>query len=135
MSAFVVGPETIDRIITHLACNQRAVSMRDDLIAAAKVSPANWTQELGAALWSMNVRAVNCRYCRYSQRMRTPVYAPQTVLAPPMQVLKSMSCLQYQCDEGNVPNSKLYQALERAKGALAFDIAADTKEWAAARWM
>ena len=45
-----------------------------------------------------------------------------------------MCCLLYQCSEGNVPNGRLFNELNRAAGELAQAIVQDLPEYDQASW-
>ena len=51
-----------------------------------------------------------------------------------MEQFKAIHCLLYQCCEGNVPNSPLYDELNHAAGELAHRIVQDLPEYDKASW-
>ena len=55
-------------------------------------------------------------------------------LRPPVERLKAIRCLIYQCSEGKVPDSKLYKELEVMSGRLANVIVQNTHEYDGAPW-
>jgi hypothetical protein len=54
--------------------------------------------------------------------------------ATPVEQFKAIACLLYQCCEGNVPKSPLYDALNHAAGELAQRIVRDLPEYEQASW-
>jgi hypothetical protein len=52
----------------------------------------------------------------------------------PIEQFKAISCLLYQCSDGNVPNSPLYYELSHAAGELAQRIVQDLPEYDKASW-
>lgn len=119
MSAFVVEPKTINRVVTYLQRGNVACYLRDE-ITEAGFDIDNNPQELAQAMMNLNVDAVNQRYAEHA----TP---PVIAFVPLMhcndfQVLKSLQCWLYQCNVGNVPESQLFQLMERASNQLAHTI-------------
>jgi hypothetical protein len=49
-------------------------------------------------------------------------------------ILKAVSCLRYQCFEGDVPETPLFKALDGLANALAYEVARKTEEYAKAEW-
>ena len=77
--------------------------------------------KIGQKLFLLNRRALHARY-GLGDHMHVPEF------------VKAMSCLLYQCCEGKVPNSPLYDALNRAAGELAQRIVQDLPEYDKAPW-
>jgi hypothetical protein len=115
MSAFVVSPSVIDKVVGYMYDGQH----QDQLT------------EFGKALYAMNVNAVNQRY---EENNEPPEYEYRQRNCNRHETLKAMHCLHYQCSEGNVPEMALYKELEAAIGRLADDIATDAPEYDAAPW-
>jgi hypothetical protein len=69
-----------------------------------------WAERLGYAMFQLNVIAVDVRYgSGEAKRFRPLEYhyeVPEPV--PLAQVLKSLQCWLYQCNEGDVPTTALY---------------------------
>ena len=82
----------------------------------------------------MNRRALGARY-ECSDRFRLPQFVfEKWADAAPVEQLKAMCCLLYQCSEGKVPNTPLYGELNRAAGELAQRIVEDLPEYYKASW-
>lgn len=76
---------------------------------------------------------------RYSRNVNTPEEMPvgewlNTADEKPWQMLKSFECFLYQCDEGAVAKSELYQALVLAKNYYMKYLIGKLPEYAAAVW-
>ena len=80
----------------------------------------------------MNVDAVLHRYDGNQDMIGQYTY--QQVDDNPYQVLKSMRCLQYQCTEGDIVESELYQWLDKALCQLALELACKDKRYEEAHW-
>src|SRR5919106_1342610 len=114
MSAFIVADNTINNIVNWLWRDEdldRFSRIPDKLKAQGfDTSVAGWIERLGHALFQLNVIAVAARYgngeatkCRplaYRYEVAEPV--------PLVQILKSLHCWLYQCNEGDVPETGLY---------------------------
>lgn len=134
MSAYIVAPETIDRIVTYLDELQlRHEWLYLEALRAAEVSPGrpDTSTALGQALYRLNAAAVD--HC-YGESDEAPAYHYTYRRASPTQVYKSLQCFLYQCSEGDVPQHPLYQALDRIQRKLAADIIARLPEYQAAVW-
>jgi hypothetical protein len=131
MSAFVVEKSTIDAIVTYVmtAAKQGEISHLQYAIPGFEI-PTN-AQRFGQALLNMNIEAVDQRYKEMSDR-ETYHYNPR--LEDLVVVYKAMECLIYQCSEGDVPESVLYQALERIKNELGSRIISGLPEYEEAVW-
>lgn len=113
-------------------------------------------QRLGCALLAMNIEAVTQRYPG-SDTMPGPidpdvlVYPPgsfaeraaaggpvsifaNTALVTREEAHKSISCLIYQCSEGDVPEQELYGQLAKYRDDIAGVFISETKAWDEAQW-
>jgi hypothetical protein len=115
MSAFIVADNTINTIVNWL---DRALeepygttTIRRKLLEQGfDASVTGWAERLGYAMFQLNVIAVDARYGNgEAKRFRPLDYhykVPKSV--PLAQVLKSLQCWLYQCNEGDVPQTALY---------------------------
>lgn len=139
MSAFIVGQETIDRIITGL--NRATHGTHGGFDGwpeppdSLKVPTDEAYDEVGTALWQMNADAVDQRY---NETNPIPLYHFTLAAAKrpvdQFQFLKSIRCLLYQCSEGDVPQRPLYQDLRQYSLILAMWTVERTKEYDQAVW-
>jgi hypothetical protein len=141
VSAFVVDDQTINRVLSHLSADEYRA-----LVTAAFGDGTLWRDrptdaDLGAALRDLNVRAVLARYPDCSLEADdlpgpSPLlpYAYAPILVGAHQALKSLHCLLYQCSEGDVPETPLYQALDGLSNRWAHEIVSKLPEYDQAVW-
>ncbi len=139
MSAFMVEDETINRIVTwlrrevstsHFAIDRSARKNGIDLVSF------NWDEKLARAMFQLNCDGVNARYGEGEAEKFRPLnftYKPE-VYHSLVQVLKSLQCWMYQCCEGDIPKTKLYQFFEEVENHLALKIVMDLPEYNKAAW-
>jgi hypothetical protein len=115
MSAFIVADKTINRIVNWLdkALEETygTITIRQKLLEQGfDTSVTGWAERLGYAMFQLNVIAVDVRYGGNVAKKFRPLDYHYEVVAPvPMaQVLKSLQCWLYQCNEGDVPETALY---------------------------
>jgi hypothetical protein len=87
--------------------------------------------EMGRQLHQLNAEAVSQRY---SCNDPVPEYRYAAFLPSLIQQYKSLACLLYQCTEGNIPQTALYQSMQQRKIELAFEIVANLEEYRRADW-
>ena len=116
MSAFMVSARTMHRAVHAL--------MPHD-------APCVACDEMGQKLYQLNSQAILARYGRPGD---VPDYRYAVVFPPVIQQLKSLQCLIYQCSEGKVPESALYQLMLKRKGELASEIISNLPEYDQADW-
>jgi hypothetical protein len=79
-------------------------------------------------------KSLCARYGR-GDHLRIPEFAfEKWADATPVEQFAAMRCVLYQCCEGKVPNSQLYDALNHAAGELAQPIVQDLPEFDNASW-
>ena len=133
MSAFVVSNTTMGRVVNRLFAashDQRCTWSKPPAELWAKTVEA--LPELGQLLYSLNARAVSERYGEPAQEVQYVHH--WTINSSPVQDLKSLHCLIYQCSEGNVPDTDLYKALVQYSHKLAEDIVRQLPEYNKAVW-
>jgi len=139
MSAFMVEDQTINRVVTWLT---REVSTRFPEInrIARKYDvdlvSEKWDEKLANAMFQLNCDGVNARYGEGEAEKFRPLnftYRPEGDTFR-VQVLKSLQCWMYQCNEGEVPQTKLYQFFEEVENYLALKIVMDLPEYDKAKW-
>jgi hypothetical protein len=139
MSAFMVEDETINRIVTWLrrevstsrfAIDRLARKYRIDLVSS------NWDEKLAKAMFQLNCDGVNQRYGEgEAKRFRSLNFRYKPEFDHSLvQVLKSLQCWMYQCCEGDVPKTKLYQFFEEVERHLALKIVMNLPEYDKAKW-
>ena len=142
MSAYVVGDETINTVVSYL--NMRASGSRDGRHILRPVEELGYDlrdeddcKKLADDMFNLNCNAVEQRYgegeaasfrplnFQYRFHLPRPVY----------HVLKALECWRYQCCEGNVPEtSELYKAMTDLRSNLCIDIVHDLPQYQQAPW-
>ncbi|MGA7916689.1 MAG: hypothetical protein WCA00_15755 [Candidatus Acidiferrales bacterium] len=138
-SSFIVCDTTINRIVTWFDQNEKVDSpYRLAVAEALSIDPAhpNFSLLLGRALFAMNVSAVVRRYGPAEPaRVRRLEYEYRPELpGGDAQVYRALCCLLYQSCEGDVPETKLFQALTTVRLKIAHGIIAETAEYQKAEW-
>lgn len=150
MSAFVVSTDCMDRCVRAI-CGKGQDGPILRIFAYQPVYEPDAPTAIGSALFAMNINAVQQRYpdtvanpanmpgwagCaampdlyRYPHRINLPMQRKDWVIS-----LKALQCLQYQCSEGNVPDTDLFREMEAAIGTVACHIVSMLPEYDAAPW-
>ena len=141
MSAYVVDPKTINRVLTYLdkecvRCLQPEFGRKLEEIGLS----VNDLRGLGQAMYDLNIKAVQQRYPNAGQLPGS--YHDDSLLeykwkpteCSGAQALLSLSCWKYQCSEGDVPDSKLYQIMEGIVEPIAYYIVRQSPEFKEAEW-
>jgi hypothetical protein len=118
MSTFIVADKTINTIVHWLERELRGLEeVHSTIIIRQKLqemgfdaSVAGWAERLGQAMFQLNVIAVDARYGSDEAKRFRPLDYHYKVPEPEplVQVLKSLQCWLYQCNEGDVPTTALY---------------------------
>jgi hypothetical protein len=138
MSAFMVNTNVMAKVVTAILLNFDTFdgdsTCRVKLLAAPTDEQKEAGSKIGRKLFLMNRRALSTRYgC--GKHLRLPEFVfEKWADATPVQQFKAMSCLLYQCHEGKVHESRLYDELNRAAGELAQRIVQDLPEYEKASW-
>ena len=139
MSAFMVEDTTINRVVTWLT--REVTTSRFTLDSLAReydvdLTSDNWDEKLAKAMFQLNCDGVNARYGEGEAEKFRPLnftYKPE-VDTFRVQVLKSLQCWLYQCSEGDVPETKLYQFFEEVSHHVALKIVMDLPAYDTAKW-
>ena len=138
MSAFMVNTSVMAKVVTAILLNLDTFDGESTCRVALLASPTDAQKEagtkIGRKLFLMNRRALSTRYgC--GNHLRLPEFVfEKWADATPVQQFKAMSCLLYQCHEGKVHESRLYDELNHAAGELAQRIVQDLPEYEKASW-
>jgi hypothetical protein len=117
MSAYIVGDQTINRIVSHLHFNRDLEWLRTEFCEAAQ---SKSDAEIGAALFKLNCRAVEARYgVGEAAKFRDLDYQFRLEPASARQVYHEIKTFDYQCSEGDVPENALFNLLTQLKAAVA----------------
>jgi len=133
MSAFVVEDSTINKVIEVLRMRDMdGITRFYNINLESKEN----RQEFGQRLFDMNCEAVNQRYGEnQAQEFRKLDYSYQLEAhTTPLSGLKALRCLMYQCTEGEVPETELYQTMDRISGDIAMRIINRMPEYDSLPW-
>jgi hypothetical protein len=134
MSAYVVENKTINTIVTWLADELRRNPFLREKAHTFKVDveSVGWKEQLAKAMFALNVSAVNQRY----HEQHTPngfLYQP-VFYGSRIAAFKSLRCWKYQCTEGNIPETNLYQYFEELEKQIAINIVIELPQYEEAQW-
>jgi hypothetical protein len=138
MSAFMINSNVMTKVLTAILLNLDQFDGESTRRVALLASPTDVQKEagtrIGRKLFLMNRRALRARYgC--GEHLGLPEFVfEKWADATPVQQFKAIHCLLYQCDEGKVHESRLYEELNRAAGELAQRIVQDLPEYDQASW-
>lgn len=136
MSAFIVGDDTINTVVSHLATMEKW--KRGD-IKGYDLDNHEDVERLAKDMFSMNVDAVRGRYNNDLEGFRPLDFEcksrrPQSDI----RAYKALCCFLYQCAEtcidGHIPDRQLYKDLKAIQHRLADIIVSKLPEYADAPW-
>jgi hypothetical protein len=107
------------------------------LVLGFDTSKSGWAEHLGYAMFQLNSNAVDARYGNgEAAAFRTLDYRFEHTDAVSLtQVLKSLQCWLYQCNEGDVPETELYKLFDDDIRLFLMNIIIDTlPEYQRAEW-
>jgi len=130
MSAYVVEKKTIDRIVSYI--DSKPLYSTEGQYPEIYRNFLGDCNKLGQKMLNMNNKAVDQRYNENNpvELYRHSYESPRNL----MQVYKSVQCFVYQCSEGDVVKSKLYQDFVKLEHRLAAEIISNTPEYNKAVW-
>jgi hypothetical protein len=150
MSAYIVDDKTINNIVCTLAYGHTHGAgfatygggrPFRDLPNPYKLKTAPQTTEqeleykrLAFDLYKMNCAAVDQRYNEKNPCDFTPRLSPFAAAGNLTQIYKSTKCLLYQCSEGDVINTPLYDALRKLAAFFAQEIVERSEAWEKSTW-
>jgi len=138
MSAFMVNTNVMAKVVTAILLNFDTFDGKSTARGALLAAPTDAQKEagtnIGKKLFLLNRRALRARYGRREHLCLPEFVFERWADATPVQQFKAMSCLVYQCCEGKVPNSPLYDELNHAAGELAQRLVQDLPEYNKAFW-
>lgn len=113
MSAFLVGTETIDRILTALDYElrqDRYFQIKMEEKTGINYESFTWKDDLGTLMLNMNQMALGERY---NDKMIKQEYKYSPKLGSNIQNLKSLQCFTYQCAEGVITKLDIYKFFDQ----------------------
>jgi len=130
MSAFITSNKNKNIIVAYIKHKQDYLSYQDFKELNIGLS----TQGLLDQLHKVNLAGFMARYQgRHMEDITTPT-AKSGMRSTDIQTLKSLSCLLYQCSEGDAEQSDLYQDLRKLEGYIAKNIVSNMEEYIKAEW-
>ena len=139
MSAYVVEDKTINRIVTWLSREVITnLSTLDHLAQKYNVDlvGSNWDNKLASAMFQLNCDGVNARYGEGEAQSFRPLnftYKTEQYFSL-VEVFKSLQCYTYQCCEGDIPETTLYQFFAEMENYLAVKIVTGLPAYDKATW-
>ena len=138
MSAFMVNTNVMAKVLTAILLNfdtfDGRSTARGPLLAAPTDAQKEAGTKIGRKLFLMNRKALRARYSGGGDIRLAEFIFERWADATPVEQFKAMSCLLYQCHEGKVHESRLYNELNHAAGELAQRIVQDLPEYDKASW-
>jgi hypothetical protein len=136
MSAFLVGKQTIDRILSFVSSEcRKSECFKGELARDLNVdfSDYGWGDTLGQKMWELNQLAH--RYGDEKEVLRYLFFDVSGSVSR-IQMFKSLKCWLYQCAEGEIPEkSILYKVFSHEiVRYLALRIVEETPEYDEAEW-
>ncbi len=136
MSAFIVEPKTINRIITYL---ENEIIHRQNYMVARRLTKAgvdfkykDWKSRLAVRMHNLNVRAVNDRYDEKLDKNPLVSFSEEWVTTT--QAYKSLKCWLYQCTEGTCDRTRLYKQLYEISRDIAEFLLHSRSEFEKGEW-
>jgi hypothetical protein len=137
MSSFIVKEKTINRIVTFLDRQ----NYRTDILAGRikrimekyhiVLNSQRHLDVLANVFLLLNKKGTDYRY---DVNNVVTIQKFESEKGSNIQVLKSIECLLYQADEGDIPNTKPFKFLEEVAQALKDDIISNLAEYNKAEW-
>ena len=136
MSAFVVSDSTINAAVTWLQHTDRSrnFSFITMLPSYDLVKDPEAANRLACDMFQLNVDAVNARYNGGADPPLDFKYAKDYSAPNAVRAFKLLECWRYQCSEGDVPETPLYQLMDRIIGEIACEIVHATEAYDRAPW-
>jgi hypothetical protein len=138
VSAFMVNTNVMAKVVTATLLNLDTFDGESTCRAALLAAPTDAQKDVGTKigrkLFLMNRRALHARYGNGEHLRRPDFVFEKWADATPVEQFRAIRCLLYQCCEGKVPNSRLYDQLNQAAGELAQRIVQDLPDFEKASW-
>ena len=141
MSAFIVNTNVMAKSRDGNPAQTRRIRRRAQAAwhySLLRSAPTGAQKEagtkIGQKLFRLNRRALRARYGS-GEHLNVPKFVFENWAdATPVEQFKAMCCVLYQCCEGDVPNSRLYDELNHSASELAQSIVQDPQEYEKASW-
>ena len=134
----MVNSNVMNKVVTAILLNFDTFDGESTCRVALLATPTDAQKKagtkIGRKLFLMNRRALCARYGLGDHLCVPEFIFEKWADASPMSQFKAISCLLYQCSEGEVPNGPLFGELNRAAGELARAIVQELPEYGQASW-
>lgn len=120
MSAYMVSDEVINKIVAWLGCQALGNSYNPFEVDGYDLARQINCQFLARDMFTLNIQGVNARYGEGEAEKFRPLdfkYVPR-VPSNRFSVIRALENWQYQCAEGDVPESDLYKAMSKVLRAM-----------------
>lgn len=147
MSAFVVDPQTISNIVSYFYTRRNRDSWLVDKLKRETefaVDNSSYVQDLGQAMYNMNINAVSQRYPNDTINTLPGSYTEDNKLLAfkykfncdmsRVWAIKALESLLYQCSEGNVEDTKMFKFWVSVKHSWAMEVIRSLPEYEKAPW-
>jgi hypothetical protein len=127
MSAFIITTETMQRVV-------HAIDKNCTVFGIYPTEPTRNLDKIGEILFKMNEHAVNDRYPHFPKQEAPAFrYRPLGIVSKAEQYF-AISCLKYQCTEGDIPETELFKELDKLHDKLAHIVAGEAAIAAKVPW-
>jgi hypothetical protein len=144
MSAYVVNDSTINGVVSYLNVMAVSSDQRQWWQTSSPLAEIGYNladdddcKRLANDMFALNLWAVDIRYGKDSVGHFRPLdfeYRFVVNLPSHIQAFKSLECWLYQCLEGSVKESALYQAMSGVLNELALAIVMNSDGYNVAKW-
>jgi len=134
MSAYMVQDETINKIVAWAQSNKNAQWILKR--AGYDLEQESDRETFARRLFVLNKMGVESRYGRgEAKEFRALDFAYRQTIPPSnIHAYKAMQCLRYQCTEGRVPDTRLYNLLSDLMHNCASEIVSSLPAYNLAPW-
>lgn len=138
MSAYVVDDNTINKVVSYFNLKSMRSNAHIRLLRLLReggydVNEDRDCERLARDMFTLNVAAVKARYPHHkgTPRIYDFHFASNTNA---VLTFKALTCWKYQCSEGNIPDSALYQLMDSVLDLLARWIVTHSPAYQKAPW-
>ena len=134
MSAYVVDDETINKVVTYLymeSLGGRHFSFHRLKALGYNLSFEEDCKKLAEDMFALNVEAVEQRYGKGEAKKFRPLNFRFRFVENEgiIRTIKALGTWSYQCTEGSVPKTEIYQEMDAIQTSMYVKFAHSTKEW------
>ena len=136
MSSYIVENKTINRIVNYLSNGKNMEFHQRQILEKYNIDlkTTNGKHLFGLKLLDLNTSGTCQRYNKPKNTAVLADYRYEILIVSRTSALMSLSCLHYQCAEGDLFEDSFYNYLHKLKGDIALNIVSDTEEWKKLQW-